>query len=68
MLLAVLLAMLGVGIVLLGAKGFSADGIPLTYDCHLNGAKGRCVGMLCLLVGSPLVLLAVVILLANGSG
>ncbi len=65
MLLAVLLSMLGVGILLLGAKGFSKDGIPLTYDCYLNGAKGRCVGVVCLLVGSPMLLLAVLILVAS---
>jgi hypothetical protein len=65
MLLAVVLAGVGIGIVLLGAKGFSEEGIPLTYDRSLCGAPGRCVGIVCLLLGSPMVLLAVLLLLVG---
>lgn len=63
MLIAVALASVGMGIILLGMKGFSEDGIPLTYDRNLCGASGRCVGIVCLLVGSPMVLAAVVLML-----
>ncbi len=62
MLIAVALAFVGIGIVLLGMKGFSEDGIPLTYDHNLCGGPGRCVGVMCLLIGSPMVLIAVLLL------
>jgi hypothetical protein len=65
MLIAVALAFMGIGIVLLGIKGFSEDGIPLTYDRNLCGASGRCVGIVCLLVGSPMVLIAVLLMLVS---
>lgn len=65
MLIAVALAFMGIGIVLLGMKGFSEDGIPLTYDRNLCGAPGRCVGIACLLVGSPMVLFAVLLMLIS---
>ena len=63
MLIAAILASLGLGIMFLGAKGFSEEGIPLTYDHNLSGAKGRCIGIACLLVGSPLVLAALLLVL-----
>ena len=65
MLLAVALASVGIGIVLLGMKGFSEDGIPLTYDRNLCGGPGRCVGVACLLVGSPMVLFAILLMLVS---
>ncbi len=61
MLIAVALAFIGIGIMLLGMKGFSEAGIPLTYDRNLCGVPGRCFGIACLLVGSPMVLLAVLL-------
>jgi hypothetical protein len=67
-LIAVALAFMGIGIMLLGMKGFSEDGIPITYDRNLCGAPGRCVGILCLLVGSPMVLLAVLLMLLGTGG
>jgi hypothetical protein len=65
MLIAIVLAAVGLSIVLLGAKGFSEDGIPLTYDRSLCGTPGRCVGIACLLVGSPMVLFAVLLMLVS---
>lgn len=65
MLLAVALASMGIAIVILGMKGFSQDGIPLTYDRNLCGAPGRCVGIACLLVGSPMVLFALLLMLVS---
>ena len=65
MLIAVSLACVGIGILLLGIKGFSEDGIPLTYDRSLCGTPGRCVGIACLLVGSPMVLFAVLLMLVS---
>jgi hypothetical protein len=62
MLIAAVLATLGLGIMFLGAKGFSQEGIPLTYDKSLCGNAGRCVGIVCLLLGSPLLLLALILL------
>lgn len=66
MLIAIVLAAVGLIIVLLGAKGFSEDGIPLTYDRNLCGTPGRCVGIVCLLVGSPMVLFAIMLMLISG--
>jgi hypothetical protein len=63
MLIAIALAGMGMGIVFFGIKGFSEEGIPLTYDRNLCGTPGRCVGIVCLLVGSPMVLAAVVLML-----
>jgi hypothetical protein len=68
MLIAVVLAALGLGIMFLGAKGFSQEGIPLTYDKSLCGNTGRCVGIACLLLGSPMVLFALVILFTATAG
>jgi hypothetical protein len=65
MLIAVVLACLGLGIMFLGAKGFSEEGIPLTYDQHICGAKGRCIGIVCLLLGSPMLLAALLLLFAT---
>jgi hypothetical protein len=65
MLIAVVLAFLGIGIMLLGMKGFSQDGIPITYDRNLCGAPGRCVGIACLLLGSPLVIIALLLMLVS---
>ena len=65
MLIAVALAFLGIGIMLLGMKGFSQDGIPITYDRNLCGAPGRCVGIACLLLGSPLVIIALLLMLVS---
>ena len=65
MLIAIVLAAVGLSIILLGAKGFSEDGIPLTYDRSLCGTPGRCVGIACLLVGSPMVLFAVLLMLVS---
>jgi hypothetical protein len=64
MLIAVVLAAVGLGIMFMGAKGFSEDGIPLTYDRNLDGTTGRCVGVACLLLGSPFLLAAVLLLVA----
>ena len=67
MLIAIVLAAMGLAIVLLGAKGFSEDGIPLTYDRNLCGAPGRCVGIVCLLVGSPMVLFAILLMIVGAA-
>ena len=67
MLIAIVLAAMGLAIVLLGAKGFSEDGIPLTYDRSLCGAPGRCVGIVCLLVGSPLLLFALLLMVFSAA-
>ena len=67
MLIAMVLAAVGLSIVLLGAKGFSEDGIPLTYDRSLCGGTGRCVGIVCLLVGSPMVLFAILLMVVGAA-
>ena len=66
MVLAIVIAAVGLGIVAFGAKGFSEEGIPLTYDRSLCGPTGRCIGIVCLLVGSPLILVGLLMMLVGG--
>lgn len=42
---------LGIPVMLLGAKAFTADGLPLTRSKRLTGAKGRIVGAVCIVLG-----------------
>ncbi len=65
MFIALVVACVGVGIDLLGMKGFSHDGIPLTYERNLDGATGRVIGVVCLLIGSPIALAGVLLMVAS---
>ena len=56
MIVAVVITAVGVGLVLLGFKGLSGEGIPLTSDRNLTGQTGRVVGIICLIAGSPIAL------------
>jgi len=58
MCIAIVLATVGVGLILLGIKGFSAEGIPWSAEKTLKGNAGRVVGIICILLGSPLALAA----------
>jgi len=40
-----------VGLIVIGVKGFSAEGIPLTKHKHLRDKSGRLVGAACILGG-----------------
>ena len=68
MLIALVVAAIGVGIDLLGMKGFSPDGIPLTYDRNLDGTTGRLIGVVCLLIGSPIALAGVLLIIVSAGG
>ncbi|MGB7157729.1 MAG: hypothetical protein WBD40_06665 [Tepidisphaeraceae bacterium] len=65
MLIALMVAAIGVGIDLLGMKGFSEDGIPLTYERNLDGTAGRMVGVVCLLIGSPIALAGLLLMVMS---
>jgi len=65
MMIALTLAAVGLGIMLLGAKGFSQEGIPLTYDRSLCGPTGRCVGLVCLLLGSPMMVFGLLLIFVS---
>ena len=56
MVLAVVITAIGVGLVMLGLKGFSAEGIPFSATTTLKGSTGRVVGIICLVLGSPIAL------------
>ena len=58
MCIAIVLATVGVGLILLGVKGFSAEGIPWSAEKTLKGSTGRIVGIICILLGSPLAIAA----------
>ena len=42
---------LGVMTILLGAKAFSKDGIPLTREKNLTGTTATVIGIICILIG-----------------
>ena len=54
----IILATIGVGLVLLGLKGFSAEGIPFSAEKTLKGSTGKTVGIICIILGSPIALFA----------
>jgi hypothetical protein len=58
MCIAIVLATVGVGLILLGVKGFSAEGIPWSAEKTLKGNAGRVVGIICILLGSLIALAA----------
>ena len=43
--------LIGIGAILLGAKGFTRDGLPFTKKKRLTGAGAKVVGAICLLIG-----------------
>jgi hypothetical protein len=42
---------IGIGALILGAKGFSKDGLPFTSNKRLTGTGARIVGVICILIG-----------------
>ena len=42
---------LGVLVILLGAKAFTPTGIPLTKDKNLTGTTAKIIGAVCILLG-----------------
>lgn len=40
-----------IGLVVLGIKGFTAKGIPLSKSVVLNGTSGKIAGTVCIIVG-----------------
>lgn len=42
---------LGVFVILLGAKAFTPAGIPLTKEKNLTGATAKIIGVVCILLG-----------------
>ncbi len=39
--------------------------VPLTYDRNLDGATGRVIGVVCLLIGSPIALAGLLLMVAS---
>jgi hypothetical protein len=44
-----------IALIVLGAKGFTASGIPLSKETTLKGTTGKIVGVICILAGVILV-------------
>jgi hypothetical protein len=42
---------LGVFVILLGAKAFTEKGIPLTKEKNLTGTTAKIIGVVCILLG-----------------
>ena len=56
MCVAIVITTVGVALVLFGIKGFKPEGIQLTGGVELKGRTGRLVGLICLILGSPIAL------------
>lgn len=53
--------LVSIGLIVLGIKGFTASGIPISKAVVLKGTSGKVAGVVCILAGLafiPLVLLA----------
>jgi len=46
---------IGIGAILLGLRGFTRDGLPLTRKKRLTGTPAKVIGVICLLVGLALI-------------
>jgi hypothetical protein len=40
-----------IALVVMGVKGFTASGIPLSKNVVLNGTSGKIVGVICIIAG-----------------
>jgi hypothetical protein len=57
--------LIGVAVILLGAKGFSADGIPLTNSKKLTGPGAKALGIVCIILGVGFILVSFIPLVAS---
>ncbi len=55
MLLPIVLIAVTIGLIILGVKGFTSDGIPVTKSVTLSGTSGKITGVLCILGGILLI-------------
>jgi len=55
------LVVVSIGLVVIGIKGFTRDGLTLTRTTRLSGASGKIVGTLCILLGLGLIPLVLVL-------
>ena len=46
---------LGVFTILLGAKAFTPQGLPLTSTKHLTGTTAKVIGVVCILLGTLMI-------------
>jgi hypothetical protein len=42
---------IGIAAILLGAKGFTTEGIPFTSTKRITGTSAQIIGVICILVG-----------------
>jgi hypothetical protein len=54
MLISVVIAAVGVGLITLGIKGFTAEGIAFSKSRTLTGRTARIVGVVCIIFGGLL--------------
>jgi hypothetical protein len=55
----------GIAAIVLGMRGFSARGIPLTKRKSIGGTRGKIIGAVCIIVGITAIIVAVVTLRAS---
>ena len=55
------LVVVSIGLVVIGIKGVTKDGLTLTRSTRLTGASGKIVGTLCILLGLTLIPLVLVV-------
>ena len=67
MLISVVIAAVGVGLVTLGIKGFTAEGIAFSKSTTLTGRTAKIVGVICIVLGGLLAMVGFgfILLMAN---
>lgn len=56
---------IGIGAILLGAKGFSREGLPFTDTKRLTGPAAKGVGVVCIVIGVACIALSVLPFMAG---
>ena len=59
--------LIGIAAILLGAKGFSKNGLPFTSKKRLTGAGAKVVGVICILIGIAFIADGIFSLVPRGS-
>ena len=56
-----------IGLVILGVKGFTKTGIPISKNVALSGTSGKVAGVICILLGLAFIPLFLLAFMAYGN-
>ena len=59
--------LVSIGLIVLGVKGFTASGIPLSKTVVLKGTSGKIAGVICILAGILFIPAFILAFLAYGT-